>query len=154
MTEHTDDNLDRIDKALQNLGPEDAPDQLVQSTLERVRATPIPEPAHHRSRSWANGLAAAVVAVAAVGIILYQELPTYREPESPLITDDGVLVSSRTDEELVQFAFKRVDELRAAGAVRRQYPRRSALLMAPVTGNRTGKNRHNGMPRATSIPRR
>ncbi|MCZ6708976.1 MAG: hypothetical protein O7B25_01280, partial [Gammaproteobacteria bacterium] len=114
MTDHTDDNLDRIDKALENLALEDAPDHLVQSTLERVRATPFSEPIRHRSRTWANGLAAAVVAVAAVGII-YQQLPIYREPESPLIADDRVLVSSKTDEELVQFAFKRVDELREAG---------------------------------------
>ena len=55
MTEHTDNNLDRIDQALQNLVPEDAPDHLVQSALERVRATPIPEPAPYVQRRIQHG---------------------------------------------------------------------------------------------------
>lgn len=70
MTERKDENLERIDKALEGLPRHDAPEHLVQNTLKRVRAAQTAEhvPNRFRDRNWASGLAAAVVVVAALGI--------------------------------------------------------------------------------------
>jgi hypothetical protein len=70
MTERKDENMERIDKALDGLPRHDAPEQLVQDTLKRVRAAQTADhvPNRFRDRNWASGLAAAVVVFAALGV--------------------------------------------------------------------------------------
>ncbi|MCZ6658721.1 MAG: hypothetical protein O7C67_15625, partial [Gammaproteobacteria bacterium] len=80
MTERNDENLDRIDRALEGLARKDASERLVQDTLKNVRDAQTVEhvPNRFRDRRWAGGIAAAVVAVSALGIV-FQQFDSYRD---------------------------------------------------------------------------
>lgn len=95
MTEHRE-NLERIDKALEDLGRSDAPERLVQETLKNVRDIQITEhvPNRYRDQRWAGGIAAAVVAVSALGIVFqefgsYQDIMSLRLAENAEVSQSG-----------------------------------------------------------------
>ncbi|TDJ39592.1 MAG: hypothetical protein E2O61_02635, partial [Gammaproteobacteria bacterium] len=95
MTEHRE-NLERIDKALEDLGRSDAPERLVQETLKNVRDIQITEhvPNRYRDQRWAGGIAAAVVAVSALGIVFqefgsYQNIMSLRLAENAEVSQSG-----------------------------------------------------------------
>ncbi|MCZ6655958.1 MAG: hypothetical protein O7C67_01560, partial [Gammaproteobacteria bacterium] len=73
-------NLDRIDRALEGLARKDASERLVQDTLKNVRDAQTADhvPNRFRDRRWAGGIAAAVVAVSALGIV-FQQFDSYRD---------------------------------------------------------------------------
>lgn len=84
MTDIQDENLKRIDAALGDLPPEDAPEALVQDTLKQVRDSENTGRPSSRFRvidmNWANGIAATIVAAAALGIV-YQQVDFLQTPE-------------------------------------------------------------------------
>ncbi|TDJ31274.1 MAG: hypothetical protein E2O56_07460 [Gammaproteobacteria bacterium] len=84
MTERKNENMERIDKALEGLPRHDAPEHLVQDTLKRVREAQTADhvPNRFRDRNWATGLAAAVVVVAALGIG-YKQFGSFDDVMSP-----------------------------------------------------------------------
>ena len=96
MAERKDENLERIDKALEGLGRTDAPERLVQETLESVRNSQITEhvPNRYRDQRWASGIAAAVVVVSALGIVFqefgsYQDLMSLQPSENAEVSQSG-----------------------------------------------------------------
>ncbi len=102
MTERKDENLERLDKALEGLGRTDAPERLVQETLESVRNSQITEhvPNRYRDQRWASGIAAAVVVVSALGIVFqefgsYQDLMSLQPSETPRFSTPPVKACQR-----------------------------------------------------------
>ncbi len=108
MTERKDEQLQRIDAALEDLARSDAPEPLVQDTLNRVRRARAlgPEPSHSRDRWLASGLAAAVVAFASIGIVYRQLGDEWAAPATVPLTH---VYSADREEKLRSVADDRSD---------------------------------------------
>ena len=91
MTERKDEHLERIDAALEGLARHDAPDRVVQDTLESVRdaQTASRLPNRFRDQRWASGIAASIAAVAALAIVF-----PILSPERPISDADVAQTSS------------------------------------------------------------